>query len=620
MKCADSIAFMDSIRVACLAPRPTQKPSEWCTENLIFDEAGNHGPFKLTGCEYIREPLDDFADAGIADEVLVWGSQTRKTGTLMGGASWAIANDPCGFLWVMPSLTLVQKFSRQRFQKLLQASGPLQSLIPRGAARHDFSTASMMLGASTLNFVGSNSPANLASNPCRRVILDEVDKFDAGGREEADAVNLAEQRTKDQTNPQRWKTSTPTLITGIIWQEYLKGDQRRYFVPCPHCNQFVVFAWSQQFTVLPKTGSEAYVFWDKEAKRKDGSWDLERVMQTARIRCPHCSKGIEDSYKTKMVRNGQWRKTNLSAPAEFISRHLPSLYACSPQTSFGSLAVKFLQAKNSLMGLQGFINGELAEPYLTQDKQGERTELITANLVLNGDWKKLMTVDCQARSPYFWYVVRAWLNGNSEGIEAGSCDTWEEVRDKQLEHGIADVCVCVDSGYGARSDADVYKNCSRFGTFEKTDSGLALAVGWLPSKGMAGTKKWKDNDTGLLVPYLLKGIDPFVGLSEAGSVEMSLLEFAADFFKDILQALREGKGGYSWKVAATMATEDYWKHMDGETKTAVFNKITGRTLHIWKRRSPYWPNHLLDCEVIQIALANFFGLFSFEEELTPKET
>src|SRR5690242_7964900 len=121
---------MRSIVDACLADRPKQRPRDWCCDNLVFDEASNHGPFKLTGCEYIGDVLDDFANPLITDEVLVWGSQTRKTGTLMGGAAWAIINDPCGFLWVMPSLTLVAKFSRQRWQKLLRASPTTENLVP----------------------------------------------------------------------------------------------------------------------------------------------------------------------------------------------------------------------------------------------------------------------------------------------------------------------------------------------------------------------------------------------------------------------------------------------------------------------------------------------------------
>jgi len=121
--------------------------------------------------------------------------------------------------------------------------------------------------------VWSNSPAALASIPARVVILDEVDKFNEGGRKEADAVNLAEQRTKTFSNPKRIKTSTPTLSDGLIWQEFAKTDQRRRFMPCPHCGKLVLFAWSKAFTVFPLTGNEAFIKWDSKARRpKDNSW------------------------------------------------------------------------------------------------------------------------------------------------------------------------------------------------------------------------------------------------------------------------------------------------------------------------------------------------------------
>jgi phage terminase large subunit GpA-like protein len=69
----------------------------------------------------------------------------------------------------------------------------------------------------------------------------------------------------------------------------------------------VVLAWSKEYTVLPKTGAEAYVVWDKEAKRGDGSWDLDRVERSARFRCPHCAGDILDAHKTWMNRNGIWK-------------------------------------------------------------------------------------------------------------------------------------------------------------------------------------------------------------------------------------------------------------------------------------------------------------------------
>lgn len=622
------LKYMVDLRNACLAERPTQKPAAWCVENLVFDEAGNHGPFRTAGCEYIVEVLNDFADANVTDEVLVWGSQSRKTGSLMGGVCWCVENDPSGFLWVMPSSTLAGKFSRQRLQKLMKASPAIAKHIPtQGMKRHDFATASMMLGASTINLVGSNSPGNLSSNPCRRVIQDEVDKFNEGTDGEADAVNLADQRTKDAVNPQRWKTSTPTMVTGLIWQEYLKGNQKRYFMPCPLCSSLhrreIVLAWSPSYSVLPKTGSEAYVKWDKEAKRKDGKWDLERVEKSARYVCPHCHGDIQDNKKTWMVRDGVWRATNTNSAVGFVSRHLSSLYVNSQQTTVGAIAKKFLQAFNSLQGLRGFINGELAEPYEMQEKAGRRTERIVmtserTTVEVADPWTLLLTVDCQRLAPHFWAVARAWAKGRCEGVWAGSLDTWEDIRAKQKGLNIQDGAVCVDSAFGARSEADVYKNCARFGTFRELANGRQLALGWMPVKGMPVKRKWKDDESGLMVPYYLSAQDPFGGTAEAGKVEMTVLEFSSDFYKDILEAMREGKGNFKWSVLNEMASPEYWRHMDGEFKAPLFNKRTGKTEYVYQRRSQHWPNHLYDCENIQIAAANFFRLVDVETVMEPE--
>lgn len=603
---ADKEWLWDHVKAA-LADMPVQSVAEWCRKNLTFDEANNHGPFETAGREYVCEVLEDFKNASVSDEVLVWGSQSRKTGTLMGGMAWCLANDPCGTLWVMPSITLAKKFSRQRWRSLVEASDGTRHLIPTGAKRHDWATLEQRLGSSTINFVGSNSPSNLASNPCRRVVLDEVDKFAEAGGGEADAVTLAEQRTKDQTGAQRWKTSTPTVYEGLIWQEFLKGDQRRYFVPCPHCSKPVVFAWSKDYTVFKITGSEAFVFWSKEAKRQDGSWDYEQVEKTAHALCPHCQYKIEDNQKTAMVRAGKWVATNPHATPGFVSRHLPSLYAASTETTFGKLAVKFLKATDKL----GFITGDLAEPYQGQDRGRQRIELVATMKDKEGA-TKLLSVDCQAKSPHFWYVVRAWKGGNSEAVEAGNVDAWSEIVDIQTRHEIPQPLVFVDSGYGAKDDAEVYRECAR--NSELKDFGdKPVCAGWMPTKGLPGRELFLNQNTKLRVPFTIKTLDPYVGTSYQGRCSIDLLEFRGEVFKDTLQSIREGRGTGKWSVAQEVASEEYWKHLDGEVKTLTQSRF-GKRKWSWLLRHKDWPNHLLDCEVIQLAAAAYLGLFKLETQ------
>jgi len=580
----------------------TGSVADWCAANVEFSEPGNHGPFSLAGREYIIEPLNDWGDTEISDCVEVFGSQTGKTAKNMAGAAWSLANDPCGIIWAMPSERLAQSFSETRWQPMLRATKLTAGMIPEGADRHAFKNLEQRIGGSLINFVGSNSPSNLASRPARKLILDEVDKFDEGGDKEADAVNLLEQRTKAQPYPFRVKDSTPTIIEGLIWQEFLKGDQRRYFIPCPHCGKEILFVWSEGFTALPKQGCESYVHWDKDAK-KDGKWDLDRVLATAHVECCHCKGTITDADKPGMIAKGVWRAT-AKAVLGFRSRQLSSLYACSPETTFGKLAVKFLQSVNSLTGVQGFINGDLAEPYVGQDQGGHRTERIEVSTPIDG-WRRIITVDYQQTEPFIWWVCRAWNGGNSVGVEAGSMFQFEELAEAQKRLQVNDVDVFVDSGF---NPSEVYSVCLLHGEQIQRQDKLPLHFGWMPTRGVDGDRDFYNKETKSKVKWMLEERDPHAGKSAAGQIAIERLLFCSDFYKDILAALRKQKRDHTWTVPPGMATPVYWKHLDGERKVQ-----RGRSW-IWEKRHRYWPNHLLDCEVAQVAVANFFQLYMLDIE------
>jgi hypothetical protein len=448
--------------------------------------------------------------------------------------------------------------------------------------------------------------------------MDEVDKFPKEVRSEADAVNLAEQRTKSFTNPLRVKASTPTEEDGLIWQEFMKGDQRRYQVPCPLCRKPVVFAWSEQFCVMPRLGCEAWIAWDSTAKRADGSWDLDRVARSAHAVCPHCGGDIPDSAKTRMIREGRWVATATATTTRgFRSYHLPSLYAVGTQTSFGALAVAFLRAKKSFLGLRGFVNGALSEPFMRQDMRTQRVEVVVSKPEAKAEASKIMTVDCQHGSPHFWYVVRTWERTEAgtvtTAIRAGHAETWEDLHSIKTAEGVPDAAVMVDSGWGARSDAEVYRRCAAYSEFVFLEErGKHFGTGWCPAKGMPSRKTWKQAGSESQAPYFTRYIDPFAGTSDGGKAEMVLFEFASDWFKDLLSVLRDPEQskdlGVTWAVAKDVATEQYWQHLDAEYLDQQPSKKTGKTTRTWTKRSQRWPNHLLDCEVMQLAFAMWCGL------------
>lgn len=589
---------------ALWAARSPLTVSEWCGENLVFAEPENSGPFSFAGREYIREPLDAFGDPTLSDQVLVFGSQAGKTGMLMGGVAWSAVNNPVRCMWVMPNRDKAGSFSRKRWLPMLRNSKPFEGLIPTGARRHEFATMSQMVGSAIIDFQGSNSPTNLSSDPCSWVIQDETDKFNEGTKSEADASDLADQRTKGQSLPKRVKTSTPTVEEGLIWQAFRKTDMRRYWVPCPHCGERVLLVWSAQFSTFPVTGSEAEVQWEGRT--------LDEAAQSARFVCPHCQGHIRDEHKRDMDKAGEWRPSNPDAASGMRGWHLPSLYASTPETQLGKLVIKFLNAKNSLLGLQGFINGDLAEPFVNQDTRSERVEVVTDSLgedKQNEEPVRLMAVDCQGKAPFFWHVVREYRGGDSLAIACGPLDSWEEVEEAQKAHNVPDAGMIVDSGYGAKSDAEVYRNCARH-----CEVRGRFAVGWMPAKGFPGRKRWRDTKTGLSVPWRAVPIDPFIGTAQASQISLDLFEFSGDAFKDVLESLRAGKGESVWAVSPAVDTDEYWRHMDGEVKTRERSPKTGLVTYTWRPRSRHWPNHMLDCEVMLLAGACYMGLLQIDKK------
>lgn len=584
----DVVKSMADGIVELFAPLSKETVVEWCQKHINFNEPGNTSGFSLRGREYVVEPLNELQNNKVENLALVFGSQSGKTAMLMAGVGWKVYHSSLQVVWAMPGQDLANSFSENRWIPMLRNSAT-KDMLP--VNQRKTKQNEQRVGHSVITFVGSNSPSGLASRPAEWVIMDEVDKFNRGTKAEADAVNLAEQRTKSFAHPKHIKTSTPTIESGLIWQAYLKGDQCRYYVPCPHCGKDVVFSWSKGFSIFKQTGNEAYVEWSNSAKKGD-TWDLEEVRRTAHAVCPHCKGAINDYHKTRMVREGHWVATNENCSRKTRSFHLSSLYSNDPQNSFGNLAVKFLEAVKSLQGAQGFVNGELAEPWIEQDAQN-RTELfVPKTFNFEGDSMKFLTVDCHLKTPRFWWVVREWWkNGNSKLIDFGNADEVSQLEEIQRKWGVTDPHVYIDSGYDAQF---VYQTCAAHGQFTRAKP-LPLHIGWTPSKGFSETKYWIDRKTGQKMIY---GFG-LAGLSHK-KYNLYTLEYNSDTIKDVLHRFRLQKTEQKWAVTE-QASATYWEHLSGEVKRERISD--GRISYRWEKRRTNTQNHLLDCEVVQIAVA-----------------
>jgi phage terminase large subunit GpA-like protein len=535
----------------------------WAEANLKLSEriTNKPGSYLTQRTPYVREVLECFADERVRRLALVWGAQTSKTTAIIVGMAYKLDVNPAPCLWVMPSTHLARSFSETRWMPLIDQNPTLAR--HKQADPDKYRLLEQHFDRMSVWFTGSNSPASLSSRSIAALCMDELDKFPAKGGKESAPLQLAEARVA--TYPQHIivTTSTPTYEDGAIWTEWLKGDQRKYFVPCLGCGE----AWSLEWE---------HIKWDETAKQDEG-WNMERVAATARCVCPACGHAHEEADKQEMLERGEWRPTDFAAEPGRRSYHLSSLYA--PWRKWADLAVKFLQDREAPGGLQDFYNRELAIPWKVEGSRittamiRERIDASPKYLLgqppSDGVLARLMAVDVQ-QTELWWLVRQLHEDGSSYLVQYGSALGWgglsEKFRELGCQWGI------VDAGYAAKATSGVYnfvfgtagKFCAAFGRTKKHNSSL---------------KPWETGE-----------------LQIDGTRTIRQMRFDALLWQERLyhDVLRDGR--VPWYLPRDLA-KDYVSQMQNEAL------VDDKDEKKWQR---FGPNHLADCEKMALVYMDCF--------------
>lgn len=184
--------------------------------------------------------------------------------------------------------------------------------------------------------------------PARYAFLDEVDAYDGDVEGEGSPIDLVAQRLKTfGRKGKMFLASTPkTKGSSRIEKEYEETDQRRFFIPCPHCDhmQFLQF----------------------ERLR----WEKGRP-ETAAYNCEGCEKPFEERFKTEFLERGAWRPTSEAVNKHAIGFHISALYSPIGWESWESIARSWETAQGNEAQLKTFVNTILGE---TWQERGEAPE------------------------------------------------------------------------------------------------------------------------------------------------------------------------------------------------------------------------------------------------------
>jgi terminase, large subunit len=336
---------------AALRPPPRLNLSAWADEKFYLSaDAGAAEPGRWTCLPHQRAWMDAMTDPLIEQISIMKSARVGYTEVIKAFIGYHVDYDACPILVVQPTEDDAKGFSKESIEPMLRDVPTVGEKFAPFALKN--SMLHKRFRGGVLQLAGARSPGNFRRVARRIVIGDEVDGYPPSAGREGDPIKLATRRSETFWNRKLVWGSTPTYAgVSRIEQLFLDGDQRRRYVPCPHCHEMQVLRFPQFRWPKGKPELAVYV-------------------------CEHCGVEIEHAHKRDMVHAAEWRPgphpqfPDVPTPPPWhghASFHLWAAYSLSPNATWGQLCREFVDANAAgAEQLQTFVNTGLGETW--QDK------------------------------------------------------------------------------------------------------------------------------------------------------------------------------------------------------------------------------------------------------------
>ncbi|MFZ1988885.1 MAG: phage terminase large subunit family protein, partial [Alphaproteobacteria bacterium] len=236
--------WWDADERAAWAPPEALKPSDWAERYRRLRRGHRKGPWRNANAPYLRGIMNIVTRPGCVQANLckagqVGGSELLRT--LL--AYWAhVEPDPVGL--TLPNRDKGRQITKGDILPMFRHTPVLRELIG-SAARDTLIESISLLNGFELDLMWSGSATSMSAKAYRRVLNDEVDKFEPWTGEEPDAISATEVRLTSYGDSRlQFNVSTPTTTAGKIHQLVEGSSFKLYFhVPCPHCDHYQVQRW-----------------------------------------------------------------------------------------------------------------------------------------------------------------------------------------------------------------------------------------------------------------------------------------------------------------------------------------------------------------------------------------
>lgn len=582
---------------AAIEPPPAVRPSEWAARNLVLPDGPKAGEkFNPVITPYLVEVLDFWAD-DCPDNKAVFrkSKQIGVSTTAIAAIGYTIDVEPCDVFLIEPTDSNLTDFNAEKLQRALDASPHLKAKVftqTSRSGRGSTTYAKRYRGGSLLMGIAT-STADLRGKTRKKVIKDEASEYpdDLDGQGSPhDMIAGAYESFLATGDWKQLDISTP-VIKGSCYidAEFEAGDQRFWHVPCPGCEADFVFRF------------------DRKLFRFNENYPYE-----AHYVAPCCGTVIDAHQRDTLVRMGRWIAT-APGPGKHRSYHFDAL--SSPFVPWDTIAKRFLEAKdnpaklktfdNLTLGLAHEIKGDAPDHVrlLERREDYEPSKIPPEGLLLvagcdvqhSGIWFEIVAFGSDHQS---WTIEHSFLEGETTEPERGAFAKLDVIYNKAIPDAYGGMrlidALAVDAGDGGRAN-QVYDWTRR--------RNRAFAV-----KGMAGwTHPAIGTPTKVSINLRGKKITSGATLWPVGTWPLKAT-FYANLRKEGRKAGAEiDPPGYCHHHRD--CDEHYFKQQTAEyLKNVTFR---GRSSRVWQQAGP---NHLLDCRVYAMAMAEYLGLTRMTEE------
>jgi len=327
-------------------PPPRLSLSEWADEHAVLSAESAAEPGRWRTLPYQRGILDAFSDPTVEIVACLKSARIGWTKILNHVIGYHIHQDPCPIMVVQPAVEDAEGYSKDEIAPMLRDTPALRGLVSEAKSKDSNNTIlAKAFPGGGLSLVGANSPRGFRRVSRRVVLFDEISGYPPSAGAEGDQIKLGIRRSEYYWNRKIGMGSTPT-VKGIcrVSREFEDTDQRRFFVPCPHCGEFQYLRWSGV------------------------QWPKGRPAEAYYV-CEHNGCVIQHSQKYEMLERGEWRATDQASKPGLVGFHIWAAYSYSPNASWGQLATEFVEAKGDPLKLKTFVNTVLGEPW---EERGDR--------------------------------------------------------------------------------------------------------------------------------------------------------------------------------------------------------------------------------------------------------